>query len=178
MRISIVLLAILTFSLFGLALRVVFTSRGRQATATRLVVIVGSAFSCLHVSLLVTADLQPWGVALGAALYTSGCALFVWTARSVRGRDFRLAYSASRPVEVFARGPYRWVRHPFYLSYTLAWLAGIVALSDGRLLPTLTVMLAFYVGAAYLEERQLLRGPTASDYRAYRRQVGLLLPRL
>lgn len=176
-RISIVLLSALTFSLFGLALRVVFASRGEQQTATRLVVVVGTACSGLHVYLLATVPLQPTYAALGAVFYLSACALFLWTAHSVRGRDFRLAYAPSKPIEVFARGPYRWVRHPFYLSYTIAWLAGVVALSEPRLVPTLAIMLAFYVGAAYLEERQMLRGPTARAYRTYRRHVGVLLPR-
>jgi protein-S-isoprenylcysteine O-methyltransferase Ste14 len=35
-------------------------------------------------------------------------------------------------------------------------------------------MLAFYVAAAWGEEAQLLRGPAADEYRAYRSQVGVL----
>jgi protein-S-isoprenylcysteine O-methyltransferase Ste14 len=77
---------------------------------------------------------------------------------------------------VFSGGPYRWIRHPFYLSYSIAWFAGVVALADRRLLLTPLVMLGFYAAAAYREERQMLRGPAAAEYRAYRRQAGVLIP--
>ena len=78
---------------------------------------------------------------------------------------------------MMSSGPYRWVRHPFYLSYTLAWLGAVAAVGDVQLLPTVAVMLAFYVGAAYGEERRLLSGPAAADYAKYRCRVGLLIPR-
>jgi len=177
MRFAIVLLATLNFAMFGIALRVVFARDGRTAPPTRLMVSIGTVFSCLHVYLLWTAPLEPHDIAIGAVLYTLALALFSWAAHSVRGRDFRLAYSPGAPTLVFSGGPYRWVRHPLYLSYSLAWCAGVVTLSDWRLLLTLAIMLAFYIAAAYREERQMLRGPAADQYQAYRRQVGVLLPR-
>ena len=177
MRFGIVLLATLDFALFGIALRLVFARGGRTARPTRLLVLIGSAFSCLHVFLLATAALEPITVAAGAMLYTLAGGLFTWAAHSVRGRTFRLAYASNRPSWVFSGGPFRWLRHPFYLSYSLAWSAGVVALADPRLVWTLVIMLAFYVGAAWREEQQMLRGPAANAYRAYRRQAGVLLPR-
>lgn len=177
MRLTIVLLAILDFALFGVALRVVFARSEGAPLPTKLLVAVGAAFSCLHVYLLGTAPLDPGGAAIGGGLYLLACALFSWTAQSVRGRNFRLAYVRGTPPAIFRGGPYRWVRHPFYLSYMLAWTAGVVALWDWRLLLTPAVMGGFYVAAAYREERQMLRSPAAEDYKAYRRQAGVLLPR-
>jgi protein-S-isoprenylcysteine O-methyltransferase Ste14 len=174
LRFAIVLLAALDFALFGIGLRVVFARGGRLAAATRVVVVLGSVFGCLHVYLLATGPLEPHHMAAGAGLYTVACALFTWASHSVRGRNFRLAYAPGTPSRVFSGGPYRWVRHPFYLSYSLAWCAGVVALWDWRMLGTVAIMLAFYVAAAWGEERQLLRGPAADEYRAYRRQVGVL----
>ncbi len=95
----------------------------------------------------------------------------------MRGRNFRLAYVDGTPPAVFCGGPDRWFRHPFYLSYTLAWFAAVVAFWDWRLLVTPAIMGAFYVAAAYREERQMLRGPAAEDYRAYGRHAGVLLPK-
>jgi protein-S-isoprenylcysteine O-methyltransferase Ste14 len=178
LRLTIVFLATLNFVMFGIALRVVFSSNGRAAPPTTLLVSVGTMFSCLHVYLLATAPLEPNHIAVGAVMYLLACALFSWTAHSVRGREFTLAYAPGTPPAVFSGGPYRWVRHPFYLSYSLAWSAGVVTVSDWRLLMTLAIMLGFYVAAAYREEQQMLRGPAADQYRAYRRQVGLLPPGL
>ena len=170
-------LAVLDFSLFGAAVRVVFAKTPRTPPVTRLMVAVGTLFSLLHVYRLATAPLAPRGAWIGALLYVAACVLFVWTARSVKGQAFRLAYCPGGPQSVVSSGPYRWMRHPFYLSYTLAWFAGVVAVHDARLLVTVAIMLAFYVAAAFGEERRLLRGPAADDYRAYRRRVGVLLPR-
>lgn len=176
-RITIVLLAALTFSLFGVALRVVFGRSAETPWPTILMVVVGAAISCLHLHLLWTVALDPGNIVTGAGLYLLACGLFLWTARSVRGRDFKLAYTPEIPPAVYSGGPYRWLRHPFYLSYTLAWCAGVAALSDARLLLTPAIMLGFYVAAAWREERQMLRGPAAEQYRVYRRQTGVLLPR-
>jgi protein-S-isoprenylcysteine O-methyltransferase Ste14 len=176
LKLSIVLLAAVTFLLFGAALRIVFAHSERTPLATRLLVGAGVACSCLHLYLLWTAHLEARSVRTGAVFYLLACVLFVWTAQSVQGRNFRLAYVPGTPAALFRGGPYRWVRHPFYLSYTLGWCAGVVALSDWRLLITPSVMLAFYVAAAFAEERQMLHGPMATEYRAYRRDAGVLLP--
>jgi protein-S-isoprenylcysteine O-methyltransferase Ste14 len=118
LKVSIVLLAAVTFLLFGAALRFVFARSERTPIATRLLVAAGAACSCLHLYLLWTAHLEARSVRAGAAFYLLACVLFVWTARSVHGRNFRLAYVPGMPAALFRGGPYRWVRHPFYLSYT------------------------------------------------------------
>jgi protein-S-isoprenylcysteine O-methyltransferase Ste14 len=176
-RPTLVLLASLDFIGFGLALRVIFAAVDRPPLLTRLMVLIGSAFSVLHLWRLATAPLHVPGAMAAAALYIAGGALFAWAAHSIRGRNFRLAYVPAVPAAVFSRGPYRWVRHPLYLAYTLAWIAGAVALRDTQLLLSAGVMLGFYVGAAWREERQMLRGRTAEDYREYRQHTGMLLPR-
>ncbi|MGI9076533.1 MAG: methyltransferase family protein [Gemmatimonadaceae bacterium] len=177
MRLTIVLLALFTFGLFGAALRVVFVRSEGAPLPTKLLVAVGLVFSGVHVCLLGTAPLDAGGTGLGGGLYLLASALFSWTAQSVRGRNFRLAYVCCAPSAIFRGGPYRWVRHPFYLSYMLAWVAAVVALADWRLLLTPAIMGGFYLVAAYREERQMLHGPAAEEYPEYRRHAGVLLPR-
>lgn len=177
MRMTIMFLAVLNFVLFGIALRVLFVRERRTPVATRVMVGVGLVISCLHVYVLATAPLAATAAAWGAGLYLLAAGLFTWAAVSVRGRGFKLAYVPSRPDAVFTGGPYRLLRHPLYLSYSLAWVAGAVAAMSITLLITVAAMVAFYVGAAYREERQILRSAAGDDYRAYRRQAGVLLPK-
>ncbi len=172
-----VLLAVMNFALFGIALRVLFVREGRTPLVTRLMVGVGLVVSCLHIYVLATAPLPATAAATAAGLYVLAGALFAWAAHSVHGRGFRLAYVPGTPSVVFADGPYRWFRHPLYLSYTLAWIAGAVATQSILLLVSVAAMVAFYVGAAYREERQILRSAAGDEYRAYRRQAGVLLPK-
>jgi protein-S-isoprenylcysteine O-methyltransferase Ste14 len=177
MRITILVLAITNFALFAVALRLLFARERRTPLRTRVMVDVGVVISCLHVYGLATAPLKTSAVEIAAALYVVAAALFTWAALSVRGRGFKLAYVPNSPNAVFTGGPYRWFRHPLYLSYALAWIAGAVAAMSVPLLFTAAAMIAFYVGAAYREERQMLRSAAGDDYRAYRRQAGVLLPK-
>src|SRR5262245_4388771 len=55
------------------------------------------------------------GVALGAA----SVALFFWTLRSL-GKNLTDTVATRAAATLVTRGPYRWVRHPFYVAIMLA----------------------------------------------------------
>jgi len=70
---------------------------------------------------------------------------------------------------------YRYVRHPLYLGFLLAfWAAPVMTL--GHLAFALGMSAYVAVGVTF-EERDLVRA-FGDRYRDYRRQVGMLLPRL
>ncbi len=70
-------------------------------------------------------------------------------------------------------GLYKFVRHPIYLGFTLAFWAAPV-MTTGRLLFAATT-LAYILLAIRLEERDLVRDH-GDEYLEYRRRVGMLLP--
>jgi protein-S-isoprenylcysteine O-methyltransferase Ste14 len=111
-------------------------------------------------------------------LYAASLALYLWAVATTRGHGFSLAFSDDLPQGVMARGPYRLVRHPFYASYFLYWLAGALAVREVWLIPAFAAVAALYVMAAVTEERKFARSGASEAYRAYRRSTGMFLPRL
>ena len=75
-----------------------------------------------------------------------------------------------------ATGPYRYVRHPFYSSYILGWLAAVIAVPCLATLVIFLGMTTIYWQAASSEERRFLASPLATDYERYRMHTGLFLP--
>jgi protein-S-isoprenylcysteine O-methyltransferase Ste14 len=71
------------------------------------------------------------------------------------------------------RGPYRWVRHPLYIT-TLLMIWSYPDLTADRLLFNLLFTAWIYTGAV-LEERDLVEA-YGDDYRQYQRSVPMLIP--
>ena len=82
------------------------------------------------------------------------------------------------PRQIVTFGPYRFVRHPFYVSFILLTLGAAFVTRD------MITMAAFPLGLLTLdwtvrnEERKLLASPLGEEYGAYRARTGRFLPRL
>ncbi len=109
-------------------------------------------------------------------------AVFVWGAFALRGMDpFGLAAIKAHlrgiteaQSELIIRGPYRWVRHPWYAAaIVLFW--SCVDLTADRLLFNVLWTGWICIGAR-LEERDLLHDFGAA-YDKYRHNVPMLIPR-
>lgn len=104
--------------------------------------------------------------------------LFIWTVRATRDAGFALAFSGAQPPAVLMSGPFRYVRHPFYTSYLLFWLATCVATMNILCWIGSVAILACYVVAARKEERIMSRSRLAAEYARYVALTGMFLPRL
>lgn len=111
---------------------------------------------------------------LGMAIWAAGTALFVWTLAHLRAAFFgNVAPVTDRLV---TSGPYRWVRHPLYLSMIVALLGVTVALRGVWGVAGVFVLFAPAVAyRARLEEKALAHkfGP---EWDAYVRQTRFMLP--
>jgi protein-S-isoprenylcysteine O-methyltransferase Ste14 len=115
-----------------------------------------------------------------AATVTLLCslALYEWARRTVRGRRFRVAFNGEVPDSVCENGPYRYIRHPFYLSYMLTFAAAAIALPTIPTSALLVANVAVFVCAAVSDERAIAHSKIGSDYAAYRARVGRFVPHL
>jgi protein-S-isoprenylcysteine O-methyltransferase Ste14 len=102
--------------------------------------------------------------------------IFVW-ALSVSAKKLDFAFSKSTPSELLQSGPYKFMRHPFYMSYSLTWLA-CFTLTLNILSGILVVWMGFlYFIAARYEERTILRGELSKNYLEYKSSVGVFIPK-
>jgi protein-S-isoprenylcysteine O-methyltransferase Ste14 len=115
---------------------------------------------------------------LGFALYAVSLMLFWWAAASNQRQPLLACFTPVWPSHITVKGPYRLVRHPFYCSYVLAWLAGFVGTGNLWLLLTMAAMSASYGLAALREEPQFSKGPLAEEYAQYRKRTGMFFPRI
>jgi protein-S-isoprenylcysteine O-methyltransferase Ste14 len=116
-----------------------------------------------------------WG---GNLLIVLGLLLFWHCVKVTRQRKLTLAFSEDAPEHIYRIGPYGYVRHPFYLSYLLAYLGMAIAANDVWLYLTAAVMYLLYYYAARFEEGKFEKSHLAGHYAEYRRSTGMFLPKM
>lgn len=156
-----------------------FRAVERPSPGLRVIQIAGFVFTSIHAYVL----LGPGNVAalrgvIALAAYLLAFTLFWACIRANRRKPLTLAFSSDTPDHVMTDGPYRRIRHPFYTSYTLAWIAGVLATGQLWLMLSVIFMLIVYVSAAMSEERKFLRSALAERYVEYRKRTGMFLPRI
>jgi protein-S-isoprenylcysteine O-methyltransferase Ste14 len=113
----------------------------------------------------------------GAILALGSVMLYEWARRTVVDRNFYVGLAGEVPPAVCDAGPYRYVRHPFYVSYMVAFVGVAVAFPSVIVTGVCVFNIGLFVYMALDDEKALLASPVAADYQAYRRQVGMFVPR-
>ena len=117
------------------------------------------------------------GIAAGVILLCA-IALYEWARHAIWGRRFGLGWGDHVPEELCEGGPYRFVRHPLYLSYLIAFLACFVALPHWITALMVVFNVALFTHAARDDEKRIAGSPLAARYAEYRKRVGMLFPRV
>jgi protein-S-isoprenylcysteine O-methyltransferase Ste14 len=110
--------------------------------------------------------------ATGLVLGVVGPAIAVWGVATLR-RSFGIFVSVR---EVVMTGPYRFVRHPIYLGYILAYAGWLFLVRTPALAGLMAIHLGLFVWRARLEEDRL--AAHSATYRANLRRTGFLFPRI
>lgn len=128
---------------------------------------------------LTWANIQPiWAQVLGLCLQLASGALFVAAIRASRRARLRYAFDPEHPHSLLEDGPYRVIRHPFYTSYVIFWAGWAIAAWSPSGFACFLVLLAIYIWAARMEERNFAASPLAADYAAYKGRTGFFWPRI
>lgn len=110
------------------------------------------------------------GVGVGVV---AGC-LLTWTFRTL-GRNITDTVVTRREHTLVTTGPYRWARHPFYVSAALAFLADTLVAANAFLGVTGAIVLILLVMRTRTEEANLIER-FGDGYREYMRRTGRFFP--
>jgi protein-S-isoprenylcysteine O-methyltransferase Ste14 len=171
-------IAAVSFVVYAHAIRYLFSRDHGIDGRMRVLQIAGTISAVIHVAALATSSSTGPRASTALFVYMAGLFLFFWAKRSVAGQRLTLAFSKDIPAVLVTRGVFRYVRHPFYLAYTLTWIAGLVAAPSLWTGGSAASMLAIYVYAANAEEAKFSESGLSGQYEAYRLRAGLLWPRL
>ncbi len=113
-------------------------------------------------------------IGVGVGVVAAG--LLIWVFRSL-GTNLTDTVVTRREHTLVTTGPYRWVRHPFYLAAGLAMIADSVVTANWYLAFTGGVTLALIVIRTAREEENLINR-FGDGYRRYMDTRGRFFPRL
>jgi protein-S-isoprenylcysteine O-methyltransferase Ste14 len=180
LQLALLLKGTMTFIILGLATEHFFKCPGARAPVRmRVHHWAAIVFGTLHLGVIATSqDLSRVAMGAGFACYFTGLALFLWAQETVKGRPPALTFSDEPPEVLVTRGPFAFVRHPFYVSYSLVWWAGVVATGHPLVLASAIWMMVAYAIAARDEERAFEHGPWGDAYAAYKTRTGQWWPRV
>ena len=102
--------------------------------------------------------------------------LFVWTFQTL-GRNLTDTVVTRKDHTLVTTGPYRYVRHPFYLGFLIAVIGGNIVTANWYLFLTSLLPFAFLVARTRIEEDKL-KERFGDEYRDYMAKTGRFWPRL
>jgi protein-S-isoprenylcysteine O-methyltransferase Ste14 len=112
----------------------------------------------------------------GVGLIAVACGLLVWTFLCL-GKNLTDTVVTRQKHTLVTRGPYRWVRHPFYDSAALLALALSLITANWFFFMTGVVMFCLLIIRTRTEEENLV-ARFGDSYRAYMERTGRFLPRI
>lgn len=113
---------------------------------------------------------------LGVVFQCLSAFLFGWSVGTSGRRTLSLAFGDSRSTRLLTEGPYAVVRHPFYTSYLLFWIGGVLVAPTVWTAVSLVVMIVIYRQASRREDEGLARHFPA-EFPQWRSKTGAFFPK-
>lgn len=120
--------------------------------------------------------MPPWLRWSGAGFSALSIALLIWTLPTL-GTNLTDTVVTREHHTLVTRGPYRWVRHPFYVSMALITLGCSLIAANWFIFVSGVVVFTLLAIRSRVEEEQLA-ARFGEAYRNYQKRTGRFLPRL
>lgn len=167
-----------TLIVFAVALQNFFVQPAILTRTQRLFQDLSVVLGLTHgLALLVLNSATNLWASIGIAMYSVSMALFLSAIEAARRTPMTRTFVYEPKCDtILQTGPYRVIRHPIYLAYSLAWFAAPIAMQSYALGATAMFMTGCYIASAREEERRLATGTRAADYGQYRARTWHMIP--
>ena len=102
--------------------------------------------------------------------------LFVWTFTNL-GKNLTDTVVTRKDHTLVTTGPYRYVRHPFYLAFFVAVMGGAIVAANWFILLAGMIPCGFLIARTRIEEEKLI-DRFGDEYREYMAKTGRFVPRV
>ena len=113
---------------------------------------------------------------IGVGVLVGAIALMIWTLRSL-GPNLTDTVVTRRQHTLVTRGPYHWIRHPFYVCAALLVIGLSLITANWFLMLSGGIVLVLLVIRTRTEEANLV-ARFGDDYRRYMKRTGRFFPRM
>jgi protein-S-isoprenylcysteine O-methyltransferase Ste14 len=120
-------------------------------------------------------NLPAWARWLGVPIGAATIALVTWMFHTL-GHNLTDTVVTRQNASLVTGGPYRWVRHPMYVSLMLATIANTLVADNGYLAVIGTAAILVVIARTRIEERNLVTR-FGRDYENYMADTGRFVPR-
>jgi len=144
---------------------------------------VALAFGAMFIGFMISPPSVRWAALpvaawvrwIGVGMAVSAGLVLAWAVPAL-GRNLTDTVVTRAAATLVTSGPYRWVRHPFYVAVALAVLGNSLAAANWFMLVTGTGVIGLLALRTPREEARLIE-KFGDAYRAYARHTGRFLPR-
>ena len=119
--------------------------------------------------------LPDWVRWIGIVIGFASLAFYAWS-RATLGKEWSSPLQVREHHHLVTTGPYRWVRHPIYLSL-IVFMTGITLIAANWFLIAFLVVSVVDLGLRIPKEEQMMIDEFGDEYVAYMQRTGRLLPR-
>jgi protein-S-isoprenylcysteine O-methyltransferase Ste14 len=157
------------FCLSGFTWAAIFHFKHPKKPDFRKYIVSFCAFAATVINLFILITLKEtsnYQFAISFCLFCSSSAIF-WPAIFVSRGKLDFAFSTQDPPLIIKNGPYKFMKHPFYVSYSIAWLAGFILTYNLAAAIAGLTMVGLYYSAARLEEKRILESELREAYLEY-----------
>ena len=168
----------ITLIIFAVALQNFFVQPPALTRGQRFFQDVSMVIGVAHgLALLLLDSVSDLRAGIAFWMYVVALSLFLSAIEAARRVPMTRAFVYEpRCNAIIRQGPYRLIRHPIYLSYSLAWSAAPVATNNLALALTAVIMIVCYVLSAREEERRMTVGLLKDEYAEWQKRTWRLIP--